>query len=397
MPSALTAVRGFSPFDEALGLSESDYLPSIQQLAVNLGTRMSFAEAKEMLGQSIGVVAGVSSIRRWVLAAGTAHVRVQADALATLEQQLPNQPAAPELLQVSADGAMVPLRGGEWAEVRTLAVGEVVQQLVAGEAVTKTLNLSYYSRLASAAEFSEQVWVELWRRGCEEAKAVVSVSDGANWIQELLDLNCARAVRILDYPHALEYVAKAGHIHYPEAQSGEFAAWYVAQAQELKHGQAERVIEAVRALGEAEQVSQSVNYLRSRLAMLRYSEFQAKGYPIGSGCVESANKLVVERRMKGAGMRWERKNVNPMLALRNLVCNQRWEEGWAAIRQQQQLEQQTQRQAQRKAKKQAAIPPASPTLEADAKVKKEVGHAYRHVPIGRAKYLTYTERVTARR
>jgi hypothetical protein len=157
------------------------------------------------------------------------------------------------------------------------------------------------------------------------------------------------------------------------------------------------VIEAVAGLGEAEQVEQSVNYLRSRLAMLRYREFQAKRYPIGSGCVESANKLVVERRMKGAGMRWGRENVNPMLALRNLVCNQRWEEGWEAIRQQQQEEREAQRQAQRTAKQQAAAPPAPPTLEAEAKVKKEVGRAYRHAPIGRAKYLTYTERVTARR
>ena len=27
-------------------------------------------------------------------------------------------------------------------------------------------------------------------------------------------------------------------------------------------------------------------------------------------------------------MHWERKNVNPMLALRNAVCNSRWQEMW---------------------------------------------------------------------
>jgi len=42
--------------------------------------------------------------------------------------------------------------------------------------------------------------------------------------------------------------------------------------------------------------------------------------------VESANKLVVEARLKGAGMHWERRNVNPMLALRNAICNHRWDE-----------------------------------------------------------------------
>jgi hypothetical protein len=34
-------------------------------------------------------------------------------------------------------------------------------------------------------------------------------------------------------------------------------------------------------------------------------------------------------RLKGAGMHWEPGNVNPMLALRMNLCNQRWDEGWS--------------------------------------------------------------------
>jgi hypothetical protein len=47
---------------------------------------------------------------------------------------------------------------------------------------------------------------------------------------------------------------------------------------------------------------------------------------LGSG--ESAHKLVVEARLKGAGMRWARQNVNPMLVLRNAVCNREWKQSW---------------------------------------------------------------------
>ena len=61
---------------------------------------------------------------------------------------------------------------------------------------------------------------------------------------------------------------------------------------------------------------------------MQYPRFRQQGWPIGSGMVESANKNVVEARLKGAGMHWERKNVNPMLALRNAVCNARWQEMW---------------------------------------------------------------------
>ena len=52
-----------------------------------------------------------------------------------------------------------------------------------------------------------------------------------------------------------------------------------------------------------ETITKKPAYVRERQAMLRYATFQAHGYPIGSGSGESANKLVVQSRMKGAGMR----------------------------------------------------------------------------------------------
>lgn len=65
--------------------------------------------------------------------------------------------------------------------------------------------------------------------------------------------------------------------------------------------------------------------------MLDYAWFQARGYPIGSGSVESANTLVVERRLKGAGMHWALAHVNPMVALRTVACRDRWAEAWPQI------------------------------------------------------------------
>ena len=78
-------------------------------------------------------------------------------------------------------------------------------------------------------------------------------------------------------------------------------------------------------------VKGSLEYLEKRRAQIRYAEFRAQGYPIGSGAVESANKLVVEARLKGSGMHWAREHVNPMAALRTVVCNGRWEEVWPRI------------------------------------------------------------------
>ena len=77
-----------------------------------------------------------------------------------------------------------------------------------------------------------------------------------------------------------------------------------------------------------EVVAENLAYLDKREAQMQYPSFQQAGWPIGSGMVESANKVVVEARLKGAGMHWSRLSVNPLLALRNAVCNDRWAEAW---------------------------------------------------------------------
>ena len=76
-------------------------------------------------------------------------------------------------------------------------------------------------------------------------------------------------------------------------------------------------------------MQEQVTYLQKREAHMQYPTYQAVGWPIGSGSVESANKLVVEARLKGAGMRWGRQNVHLMLVLRNAVCNREWKQAWA--------------------------------------------------------------------
>ena len=99
--------------------------------------------------------------------------------------------------------------------------------------------------------------------------------------------------------------------------------------------------------------------------MLAYATFQAQGYPIGSGSVESANKVVVQSRLKGAGMRWADEHVNAMLAMSNLACNDHWDEGWSAIRKRWQQEARTKRHLRASSPSRQnegePAPPAAPT------------------------------------
>jgi hypothetical protein len=78
--------------------------------------------------------------------------------------------------------------------------------------------------------------------------------------------------------------------------------------------------------------------LGQRRAQIRYAAFGEQGYPIGSGIVESAGKLVVEARLKGSrvpacGCHWSPQHVNPLLALRSRLCSGQWEQTWPVIQQ----------------------------------------------------------------
>ena len=109
------------------------------------------------------------------------------------------------------------------------------------------------------------------------------------------------------------------------------AGWLEGVLHRLKHQGPERVLTHLAWLAArypSPLMQEKLTYLQKREAHMQYPIYQAAGWPIGSGSVESANKLVVEARLKGAGMRWHRQNVNPMLVLRNAVCNREWKQTW---------------------------------------------------------------------
>ncbi len=225
-------------------------------------------------------------------------------------------------------------RAGVWAEVKTLAVGEIV----AGNGGPRTAQLSYFSRLTDAATFGRLATGETHRRGTATAGTVVAVTDGAAWCQGFVDLHRPDAVRVLDFPHAVAHLGAAAQAVFG-AGTAAASEWLGFQAHALRHGQEDAVLAALAALTAGPGLGAEVRavvagvaaYLATRREQIRYHALAAAGFPIGSGCVESANKLVVEARLKGAGMHWARPNVDPMLALRNLLANGRWDTEWPAL------------------------------------------------------------------
>lgn len=411
MSSARLAAQAFFPLDEELALLPGSLTPQTYEHLVRLGAWMPFEKAREFLADFLNVQVSEAKGRRDTQAAGAAYVALQTEEANTLEQNgAPAGDAGAEKLVISADGAMVPLLHGEWAEVKTMVVGEVQPPVLEkGVWQVHCHRVSYFSRLAPAAAFEQLSLSEIQRRGVGTSRQVAAVMDGAEWLQSFVDYHRPDAVRILDFPHAGQRFGQVAALLWGEGSSAA-QQWTQGALHNLKHEGPEAVLAQLRDLQtqypDSEVVRENLAYLEKRRSQMQYPQFQQQGWPIGSGMVESGNKLVVEARLKGAGMHWQRENVNPMLALRNIICSDRWAQEWPKIeqrlRQQATLRRKALRTQHRLAQQLpvaaaplavAQVPPAPPLAKVVPPKPKASGprrpapdHPWRRSPFGRALY-----------
>jgi hypothetical protein len=65
-------------------------------------------------------------------------------------------------------------------------------------------------------------------------------------------------------------------------------------------------------------------YISNNARNIDYAKYIKKGYFIGSGAIESGNKLVVQDRLKRAGMRWNHNTAQYILSLRAKAESSLW-------------------------------------------------------------------------
>jgi hypothetical protein len=361
MVSAPNVGAGFSPLDEELALLSGELTPRLQEGLVRLSSHIpSFAKAAAEFAFWTQVEVHRTTASRITEAAGATAVALQTAEVERILRTHPLPPHGPEQVVLSVDGAMIPLVHGVWAEARTLVVGEPFLSTNAeGAPLVQTGALSYFSRLANSASFGELATIEIHRRGVERAGRVGALADGAEWCQTFIDLHAPHSLRILDFAHAASYIDAIGQTIGAQGQllsESERSSL----CHDLKHNGPDTVLERLRStVAEASAPGETLTqlaYLEKRREQMDYPRFQAEQWPIASGTVESANKLVVEERMKGAGMHWAEQNVNPMLALRNAICSDRWVEVWTEIEdQQRRVERERRRQRQQQRRLSAAL------------------------------------------
>lgn len=100
------------------------YTPQVQEAVARLGSRLPYQEAQEELAMMWGIAISVGSVREITLRAGRIADHLIEKEMKRLQKEAPTTKATPKQLVLSADGAMVQLKNGEWREIKTVAFGE---------------------------------------------------------------------------------------------------------------------------------------------------------------------------------------------------------------------------------------------------------------------------------
>jgi hypothetical protein len=290
-----------------------------------------------------------AQVQRWSEVLGQALVNKRQEEITAWQRG--RGPAAPlnacELVVVGMDGGRVQMREknpdsqSRWTEDKVASFSTYLP----GDGKDKKpqpLLTTYVATLAKVEGFGPQVALEAQRRGLALAKLVLNISDGAAWIDFLAEKWRVADVRIIDYYHAIEHLhAVAEAVHGPKTQAswglwGEFKTllWEGKVAEVIARIQA-----AVAAAGPAEAsdgdthprtiLRRNLGYFQKHQDHMKYDQYRAKGWPIGSGNTEAGVKCF-NKRVKGSEQYWGPQGLETILALRALWLNQdqSWERYW---------------------------------------------------------------------
>lgn len=373
--------QGRALAQEALGISWSPFTPKLEEVCTLMATTVPHGMAVGVVDKLLGVRVSERGIQQMVerraqQLEATLHQEAEQYAhcdsagLPVPVQKRPEDSVskAPEVAYLEMDG-VVPMtreelppeeltaqdkrrqrqakrrkaRGGRGRRYRL--VGREVKNAVlytaeacATESDSRNCltDKRYVSHLGHWQTFAQLVWIELLRQRFDQAKRLVILSDGAEWIRSLATWLPMPAMLILDLFHVKKRIWEVANALYGE-RTDAARQWAQTQCQRVEAGATPEVIAALRFLRPRRKVAQKLvtelsEYLSNNLDRMDYPAYRKMGLRVGSGAVESANYHVTGARLKLQGMRWSEQGAREMAYLRADLFNGRWDDRTRTLR-----------------------------------------------------------------
>jgi hypothetical protein len=200
-----------------------------------------------------------------------------------------------------------------------------------------TMQARYLAGLYDLGELGLQLRKQAGQIGMDRADKWIGLTDGGNGLEKFVVINFPRDVQlILDFWHPSDYLlelAKLLHPNEEEARQQLHKQW----CHIMKHEGGKAIIAHLEQfvipqgkLAALQKLTETLQYFKNNVHRMDYPTYEANGWLIGSGAVESACKTVVGQRLKLAGMRWGEDGTDAMCHLRALFKSEsrQWQAFW---------------------------------------------------------------------
>ena len=178
-----------------------------------------------------------------------------------------------------------------------------------------------------------EVAEEMERRDPSASKTRVALTDGERALQ--IRVGKLGVTLVLDLMHVLEKVWKAAYVLHAEG-SLDADLWVRDRTLRILSGGVGQVVKGIRQSVTKRGLSGAkrktllgvAGYLYRNRTRMRYDEYLALGWPIGSGPVEGACKNIIKDRMERSGMRWTEQMAEAIVQLRAIYLSGDFDRYW---------------------------------------------------------------------
>lgn len=312
------------------------YSLEIKKAMILLGQSTNFVEASHFLNELLYVEISHEKIQEYVEEIGNKINQKEDENLQKsfnedgyfkeYQECLPKDQIQ-DTAYLMMDGSMVFTREEGWKETRLgiLFTGKSMYQPDQYHRVIarKKYFGCHNKNEKSLDQFHKQATYEAYQFGFQNYKHRVILGDGAHSIWEYASAEHPGCIQILDYYHAGEYLGVAlNALKYDSVDKKEEINQQ--QFDLLWDGKVNQIISFLNKQSAFKEVTDCIRYFTYHKKRMKYAEYRNLGFEIGSGAIESAHKIVIQSRMKQAGMRWSHNNVQSIVSLRAMYLSGQW-------------------------------------------------------------------------
>ena len=321
--------------DEYIEISELPFKMTkamMSETAYYAQNQASFKSASEMIERSMGIEIDSETVRKTAEYVGEkvhrADVLRASDAYENISE-IEYSPINKGTLYIMTDGAMLNTRaesedGSTWRENKLCLIFTDRDLLKTKSENNIILKKEYVSYIGSSDEFKKHVFEAAVRNGYGTFENVVVIGDGASWIRNICHELFPDAVQILDKYHLRENIYAYAKVLFNNT-ADEYAKWAETIIDKVEKGLIDEVFDILEQNKIEDDTVNLKSYIQNNIDKINYNFYKQQGWFVGSGAIESGNKIVLQRRLKQPGMRWNVNTAQYIVTLRAKAESNLWQ------------------------------------------------------------------------